>query len=323
MSIALKQETAIPGSGREEPVGFVVGGARLRGILAHPEGSAQAVGVVFSHGWSGNRSGPQGLLTHLARRFAGKGYPSLRFDFRGRGESEGEGLEASLPSMAEDLAAACRFFREQTGVRKLVCFGLCSGGNVTIGSLPNLSASGLILLSVYPFSDGDTFGRDMHRTLHYLHVYWRKATQGSTWRRLFRGDVSIKGVCNVLFGHFLNRGRNRRKEEGAATEDGKTEAPRRAAGKTAKSAAVESRSQGAEAPKTHLTKLKPNLPVLMVYGTADPDAPAAKTYFGDYVREQNLPLDIVEIPGANHNFSSAEWTAEVETLAAEFLQKLS
>lgn len=323
MSAVLKQEIAIPGIGREEAVGFAVDGASLRGILARPEGEAKPVGVVFSHGWSGNRSGPQGLLTHLARQFAAAGYPSLRFDFRGRGESGGEGLEASLPSMAEDLAEAARMFRERTGIRRVVFFGLCSGGNVTIGTLPKLSAAGLILLSVYPFSDGDNFGRDVHRTFHYLGVYWRKATQGSTWRRLFRGDVSIKGVCNVLFGHFLNRGRNRRKEEGTPQPESADDKPKRALGKTAKAAAVESRSQGAEAPKTHLAKLKPELPVRMVYGTADPDAPAAKVYFGDYAREHRLPLEIVEIPGANHNFSSVEWTAKVADLATDFLAKLA
>jgi pimeloyl-ACP methyl ester carboxylesterase len=321
MLAALKQETVISGIGREETVEFSVGGASLRGIVARPENGEQPVGVVFSHGWSGNRSGPQGLLTHMARCFASHGYASLRFDFRGRGESGGEGLEASLPSMAEDLTEAARLFRERTGIRRVVFFGLCSGGNVAIGTLPQLSAAGLILLSVYPFSDGDAFGRDVHRTLHYLGVYWRKATQGSTWRRLFRGEVSIKGVCNVLFGHFLNRGRNRRKEEGAAQPETADEKPKRALGKTAKAAAVESRSQGAEAPKTHLAKLKSNLPVLMVYGTADPDAPAAKAYFGDYAREQQLPLEIVEIPGANHNFSSADWTEKVAGLALDFLRK--
>lgn len=321
MSVALKRETALAGGGREEALSFSVQGSCLRGVLARPEPGGKSLGIVFVHGWSGNRSGPQGLLTHLARQFSAAGYPSFRFDFRGRGESEGDGLSASLPTMAEDLVGAAAAFRAATGLDRLVYFGLCSGGNVTIGTLPNLSASGLILLSVYPFSDGDAFGRDVHRTFHYLHVYWRKATQGSTWRRLFRGDVSIKGVCNVLFGHFLNRGRNRRKEEGEAKPD-ETAAPKRALGKTAKSAAVESRSQGGEAPKKHLAKLRADLPALMIYGTADPDAPAAQAYFGDYVREHGLPVELVEIAGANHNFSSAAWTEQVTQRAVAFLQRL-
>lgn len=321
MSAGLKPETALAGTGREAALSFAVEGACLRGVLATPSEAGKKLGIVFVHGWSGNRSGPQGLLTYLARQFVAAGYPSLRFDFRGRGESEGDGLSASLPTMADDLVGATAAFRAATGLDRIVYFGLCSGGNVTIGTLPKLPAKGLILLSVYPFSDGDAFGRDVHRTFHYLRVYWRKATQGSTWKRLFRGDVSVKGVFNVLFGHFLNRGRNRRKEEGEAKPE-ETASPRRALGKTAKSTAVESRTQGGEAPKKHLAKLRPDLPALMIYGTGDPDAPAAQTYFGDYVREHALPVELVEIAGANHNFSSAAWTQEVVDRAVAFLQRL-
>jgi pimeloyl-ACP methyl ester carboxylesterase len=322
MSGGLQRETRIPGVGQEAAVAFQVQGETLHGILARPDGQAKPLGVVFVHGWSGNRAGPHGLLTGMARHFATQGYASLRFDFRGRGESEGDGLSASLPTMAEDLIAGTRCFCETAGVEKVVYFGLCSGGNVTIGTLPKLpAAAGLVLLSVYPFSDGDAFGRDVHRTFHYLRVYWRKATQGSTWRRLFRGDVSLKGVFNVLFGHFLNRGRNRQKEE--ASEPDNVATSQRAAGKTAKSTATESRTQGGEAPKKHLAKLRADLPAMMVYGTADPDAPAAQRYFGDYVQEKALPVEMVEIEGANHNFSSAEWKARVGELADAFLARLA
>ncbi|MBT3287803.1 MAG: alpha/beta fold hydrolase [Victivallales bacterium] len=322
MTAGLKRETLIPGVGREEAVSFPVQGDCVHGVLSSPADGGKSVGIVFVHGWSGNRAGPHGLLTGLARHFAALGYPSLRFDFRGRGESEGEGLEASLPSMAEDLVGATASFREATGLDRVVYFGLCSGGNVTIGTLPSLPAAGLILLSVYPFSDGDAFGRDVHRTFHYLKVYWHKATRGDTWRRLFRGDVSVKGVCNVLFGHFLNRGRNRKKE-GEQEQEEKPASSGRGAGKTAKAAATESRTQGGEAPKKHLAKLRADLPVLMVYGTSDPDAPAARTYFGDYVSEHGLPVDMVEIPGANHNFSSADWKRQVSELADSFLTRLA
>ena len=320
MSAGLKQETILAGGIREEPLAFSVEGASLRGILTLAGENRKALGIVFSHGWSGNRAGPHGLLADMGRRFAAAGYSSLRFDFRGRGESEGEGLKASLPTMAEDLVGATAAFRERAGVRRIVYFGLCSGGNVAIGTLPRLPAAGLLLLSVYPFSDGDAFGRDVHRTMHYLKVYWRKATQGQTWRRLVRGDVSLKGVFQVLFGHFLKRGRNRRKEEG---EPDRRETPAsRAAGKSVRAATTESRTQGGEAPKKHLEKLRKDLPALMVYGTADPDAPAARAYFGDYAREHALPVEMVEIAGANHNFSSAEWKDRIAELAIAFLNRL-
>ncbi|MBO7092764.1 MAG: hypothetical protein J6W23_13345, partial [Victivallales bacterium] len=139
--------------------------------------------------------------------------------------------------------------------------------------------------------------------------------------RFFKGDVSLKSVCNVIFGHLLKRGANKKKEEGAAaqtTEDGKNKLP-----KAAKAAAVESRSQGKEPPKKHLANLRPDLPGVMLYGLADPDATAAIKYFGDYINENKLPIQMHTIEGANHNFSSLEWRRTIEGHMLSFLSTLS
>lgn len=321
----LNSEIHISPAVREQAVQFEVNGDVLRGILAMPADGKARVGVVFSHGWSGNRHGPAGMLTCLARVFAAGGIASLRFDFRGRGESGGDGLKATLTSMADDLVAATALFTERTGLAKPYFLGLCSGGNVAIGTLKRLpQARGLIMLSVYPFSDGDAFGRDVHRTLHFLRVYWHKACRGETWRRLFQGDVHLKQVGNVLFGHLLKRGANKRKEGEGQKPAGESatagaEAPR-LKGQVAKATAAESRLQGKEAPKKYLAHLRPDLPGLMFYGTADPDAPAAMTYFGDYIRENKLPMRIEVLEGANHNFSSQTWLEEIARQALVFMR---
>ena len=316
----LSSEAIVAAGVREKAVSFTVEGQPVNGILATPEKNAAKGAIVFSHGWSGFRSGPADLLTALARTFAANGYASLRFDYRGRGESQGDGLNASLVTMADDLVAAVAAAKAETGFDKPILCGLCSGGNVVVGTLKRIpQAKALLLMSVYPFSDGDAFGRDIHRTFHYLAVYWQKLWRKDTWSRFFKGDVSLKSVCNVIFGHFLKRGANKKKEEGAATttEDGKNKLP-----KAAKAAAVESRSQDKEPPKKHLANLRPDLPGIMLYGLADPDATAAIKYFGDYINENKLPIQLHTIEGANHNFSSREWRQTIEQQMLSFLEKL-
>lgn len=308
----------------EEVVCLAADGTPLVGNLALPTRAAR-IGVVMTHGWSGYRSGPHGLLTYLARELAAAGYPTLRFDFRGRGESGGDGLQSSLVTMADDLAAASEWFARRCALKGIVYLGLCSGGNVTIGTLKRLPlARGLFLLSVYPFSDGDAFGRDVHRTWHYAGVYLRKALNRETWTRLFRGDVHVGQVLNVLFGHFLRKGRNRRKEGSppAATPAPEVTGTTSAPGRIAKASAAESRAQGKEPPRQHLANLRADLPARMVYGTADPDAPAALKYYGDYAREKKLPIEFVDIPGASHNFPSVAWKAQLAAMAADFLRQL-
>ena len=61
----------------------------------------------------------------------------------------------------------------------------------------------------------------------------------------------------------------------------------------------------------------------MLYGLADPDAAAAIKYFGDYINENKLPIQMHTIEGANHNFSSLEWRRTIEGHMLSFLATLS
>ncbi|NOY80592.1 MAG: hypothetical protein GXP31_06260 [Kiritimatiellaeota bacterium] len=287
---------------REQTVRFpsAEGDCELVGNLLLPD-RPRPVGLVFVHGWSGVRGGPHGLLTATARRLAGDGFASLRFDLGGRGESGGDGLRTTLPGMAADVEAATRFLVQNATLEGVVLFGMCSGGNVAIGSLPRLEkVTGLVLLSVYPFSDGDAFSRDVHRTWHFAQVYWHKLGQAETWRRLARGDIRFRQVFNVLFGHF---------RRGSAAREGTAATP-------------EETSPPAAPPKKHLANLLCRVPCLMLYGGADPDAAAARKYYEEYAGEHDLPVRFVELPGANHNFSSRAWKAKIARLSQEFCARL-
>ncbi len=300
-------------STNEEIFSFTAGTRRLHGILHLPAQGRCQEAVIFSHGWSGNRCGPANLLTELARALAAAGYAVLRFDFGGRGESEGEGLETTLLTMADDLCAATQALKKHLGHKKILYLGLCSGANVIIGTLKRLpEAKKLLLLSVYPFSDGDTFARDLNRTVHFLQVYWQKACQGDTWKRLFSGDVRLKQVLKVILGPLFRRGENRKKEGPAVT-------PKTLSG--IKAAAQEGRKDINKAPKTHLHNLRPDLPTLFIYGSEDPDAQPAEKYYHGHAQENNLPATFRTLVGANHNFSSLDWRRQLIHELLSFLRQ--
>ena len=301
----------------ERHVSFRVGADQIQAILTLPTGTAPRHGVIFTHGWSGNRCGPAAIITTLARRLAQNNCASLRFDFRGRGESAGNGLESTLTTMADDLVEASRQFAALSGIRKPVYTGLCSGGNVAIGALNRLpDAKAIVMLSVYPFSDGDAFGRDARRTLHFLKVYWLKATRPETWKRLWRGDVNLKQVAQVILNPLLRRKAGKQRE-------GQQDAAKPATPQVARATQSESRLQpGQEPPRKFLANLRPGLPGLFIYGTGDPDAKAAIDYYGTYITEHSLPIRIEYINGANHNFSSQFWFNQVADLTLAFLDQL-
>lgn len=307
---SLKRTTRISDTAVEQPVEFFSAGRPLYGCLTQP-GTGGDLAAVFVHGWSGIRGGPNRLFVHVARAMAEDGIPALRFDLRGRGESGGDGLETSLRTMAEDLEQAVEFARESTGCSRVLLVGICSGANVAIGALDRLASSavcGLLLYSVYPFSDGDSFGRDVGRTWHFLRVYRHKLGSAHTWRRLVRGDIDFRSVFRVLFGHF---GASEKPESETVQQAGT------AAGKTAAATAEEGRFQSAP-PTTALRVLTSDLPALLVYGTSDPDAKAARKYYESYAEEHALPMRFEEISGADHNFSSRNWQDTLLALSRAF-----
>ena len=296
--ISLQQNAPVTKYCQEKLTFLNVEKEQLCACLTIPnERSSHEVGIVYIHGWGGNRNGPHDILTNFARRFAQAGFCGVRFDLRGRGESSGNGFNTALPTMAEDLIAACKLLKKECGVRKIILLGLCSGGNLAIGTLPRLTdISGLVLLSVYPFSDGDSFSRELNRTLYFAKQYLAKALAIHTWKRLFQGDINLKQVNKVLFGHFFKD--NKQHEEGSEKKEHKP-------------------------PQKYLHNLTVDLPAIMLYGSADPDAKAARSYYEEHTKKHHLPISFKIINGANHNFSSCKWSKEVQDETLTFLKNLN
>jgi pimeloyl-ACP methyl ester carboxylesterase len=295
----------------EEAVRIAVGDGFIAGNLVRAPTSPAPVAVLFLHGWGGLRSGPHNLLTHFARDLAVVGVPSLRFDFRWRGESSGDGAAdgATLDGMAADTLAAAEALVAATGARQLVAVGICSGGNVAIGVLDRLpQAAGLFLLSVYPFSEGDSFGRDARRTVHYLQEYWQKLFRPHTWRKLVRGEIQFGAIFSVLFGHHFQKKDDRMAGESEPAAEG-GDASAEAAG---------------DAGSSHLEKLRRRpLPVAMVYGEADPDFQPSYDYYRAFAETHGLDVRFTTIPEANHNFYSLAWKQELTAALRDFVDELT
>jgi pimeloyl-ACP methyl ester carboxylesterase len=85
----------------EEAVSLInASGQRIIGVWHEPgrDASHRNPSIVMLHGWSGTRTGPHQMLTRAARAFAADGYRALRFDFAGRGDSDGDTESATLAS---------------------------------------------------------------------------------------------------------------------------------------------------------------------------------------------------------------------------------
>jgi hypothetical protein len=186
----------------ESPVTFQSAGLTLYGMLgipAQPEPGRRA--VVLLHGWSGYRIGPHRMLVRAARELLARGFCTLRADHRGRGDSDGDGEAVCLDDMIADAQAAIEFLKAQARPESMALAGICSGANVAIGAATLQPEIGeLALWSVLPFQPEQKAAHRLRRARSHAREYFRKALRAETWRRLFRGEIRLRGVGRVMIG---------------------------------------------------------------------------------------------------------------------------
>src|SRR3954462_1477438 len=108
--------------------------------------AAGVTGVLMVTGGTQTRIGSHRMYERLAKRLAEAGFPCLRYDRRGVGDSEGEDPDwrGSDPDIA---AAAAGFRRECSQLQRLIGFGLCDGASALALHAASARLGALILLN--------------------------------------------------------------------------------------------------------------------------------------------------------------------------------
>ena len=271
----------------EKPVSFVSDGLRLYGVLGLPDDAPRGA-MVLVHGWSGYRIGPHGLLVAAARQFTAAGMATLRFDLRGRGDSEGDEKGTDLDDMIADTCHAIEFLRDETGIEQVALLGICSGANVAIGAATlEHRVDALILWSVLPFQPDAGKGQELRRTKHFALGYARKLFRPETWKKLVRGRINFRMVRRVLSGR-------------SGGEQGERNLKDSRRDIMAAFAHYDGRA-------------------FFVHGSRDPEAPPARAIFIPFCETHGIPVAFHRIEGANHSYYSLAWTDRLITMSRDWL----
>lgn len=162
-------------------------GFDMLGIVSLPPATTpmQPTGVVIVVGGAQYRAGSHRQFVQLARFLAVAGFPVLRFDLPGMGDSPGE-----LPSFedtAPHIAAAINGFQQQhPGVERVVLWGLCDGASASllyVDATHDPRIAGLALLNPWVRSE---VSLARARVKHY---YLQRLREPDFWRKLLRGGV--------------------------------------------------------------------------------------------------------------------------------------
>lgn len=171
---------------REEAIGFCCEGEILHGVLALPEQAAD-LGVVIVVGGPQTRVGSHRQFVLLARGLAAAGYSTLRFDYRGMGDSGGtqRRFDVVTPDIAaaiDALLAAC------PGVTRVALWGLCDAASAALLYLDDTHDSriaGLCLLNPWVRS------RTSLAKTQVKHYYGQRLLEKEFWLKLLSGRLNI------------------------------------------------------------------------------------------------------------------------------------
>lgn len=275
----------------ETATSFPCGAERLVGVLSLPE-QPRATGLVIVVGGPQYRAGSHRQFVLLARFLATAGFPVLRFDYSGMGDSSGRTRD--FQSVQPDIEAALGILKQACpAVRQVALWGLCDAASAALlycaepGRSP---VDALCLLNPWVRSE------QSYAQAQVRYYYVNRLFQRDFWLKLCRGGVSLMRVAR----------------EGARTlqesmKSGKSE-------------------QGGFQERMFEVLSTWEKKALIILSGQDLTAREFSSFVdarGGWRRLLEAGrVRRLDVPEADHTFSTMQWRAEVEKATLKFLEEL-
>lgn len=293
----------------ERPVVFECQGQELLGIVARPaSGPVHRLGVVVVVGGPQYRAGSHRHFTLMCRHLASLGVATLRFDYRGSGDSAGppllgvEGAEADIRAAIDALMGAV------PGLGGVALWGLCGAASASALYAPDDErVRGLVMLNPWVRTEE---GLAKTRLRHY---YLERLVDRDFWHRMARGEVAVASSLRALGGNLRSAiGLGARSAAGAeeSTQEGQH---------------VHRPGSTGTLPERMLDSLEhSSVPVLVILsGESDLTANEFRGLVGASPAWQRWlahgRVQRHDVAESNHTFARADWRDKVTALTASWV----
>jgi len=201
-----------PAAQIRESVEYVDESKTVFGVLTSPrESTAPRAGILLLSAGATHRIGPSRLYVTLARQWAELGYSVFRMDVSGIGDSrphEGEPENVVYtPHAGADIGKTADWLRARAGVKECYALGLCAGAyhalKAAVGGVP---LDGVVMINPLTFfwKDGMSLDEKLadQRVIAGAAYYRKNVFSAETWRKMFRGEVNVLNVAQVVLSRF-------------------------------------------------------------------------------------------------------------------------
>ncbi len=196
-------------------------GEELLGILHAAE---RRVGVIIVVGGPQYRVGSHRQFVLMARRIAAAGYPVLRFDYRGMGDSGGG--SRTFEAIGEDIASAINHFKARLPrLEAGVLLGLCDAASAIMMYCDRDPwVAGLVLLNPWART---TQGEARSYLRHY---YLQRLLTRAFWGKVLSGKFQMRNSLRDVATKLLSARRSTEGRTGSETREAPTFVDRMQAG---------------------------------------------------------------------------------------------
>lgn len=181
----------------------------LAGILTEPDLPVVdgLPAVILSNAGMIHRIGPNRIYVKLARDLAMLGFPVLRFDISGIGDSATRPDHMPVEEFTiDDVKQAMDYLAETLGSRQFVLGGHCAGAYHSIRTtVKDPRVSGVIMINP-DGGEAEWKEYDQKRKLaqYYENYYGRKTLlDPQRWKRFFTAQVSYRSVFKNIFKNVI------------------------------------------------------------------------------------------------------------------------
>lgn len=171
-------------------IAFACHGETLFGTLDEAQGTT---GLLIVSGGNEVRSGAHRGMALLADKIAARGYPVLRYDRRGVGDSSGE--NNGFENASDDLCEAVAAFRNACPhMDRIVGFGNCDAASTLALFHARVRTDALVLANPWVIEPSD----DLPPAAAIRARYAQRLRSPREWLRLLRGGVDFGKLVNGL-----------------------------------------------------------------------------------------------------------------------------